>query len=41
MLAWTELAMMFSKGLDKAFVAGGDDLEAGEGVRGHADEAHS
>ena len=32
MLAWAELAMRFLKGLDKAFVASGDNLEAGEGV---------
>ena len=38
MLAWAELAMMFSKGLDKAFAAGGEDLEAGEGVRGRVNE---
>ena len=39
MLAWAELAMMFLRDLDEAFVDGGDGLEAAEGIQGRANEA--
>ena len=43
-LAWAKLAMMFLKGLDKVFIASGEDLEAEEGVQAvpmrHAVRAH-
>ena len=39
MLSWAELAIMFLRDFDKAFVASGDDMKAGEEVRGRANEA--